>query len=62
MATKKTAASVANEPKFPKDTLVNSKRFKHNRDIVSAVLKDGVEYTVSEVEIKIAEYMKGKVK
>ena len=56
------AASAANEPTFTKTALVDSKRFHDKRDIVSALLKDGVEYTISEVETMIAKYMKGKVK
>ena len=59
---KKSTASAVQEPKFPKESLVNSKRFHNERDIVSALLKDGVEYAVSEVEDMITEYMKGKVK
>jgi len=55
MATKK-------NPVFTKDALVNSKRFYENRDLLSSLLKDGVEYTVPEVEAMIAKYMKGKVK
>lgn len=51
-----------NEPVFTKETLVKSKRFKDNRDIVSALLEDGKEYSIAEVEGKITEYMKGKVK
>lgn len=63
MSTKKNpAASAAKELAFTKDALVNSKRFRNNRDLVSALLKDDVEYTVSEVEIMIEKYMKGKVK
>ena len=59
---KKPAASAAKDPVFTKNALVNSKRFRENRDLVSALLKDGVEYTVSEVEVMITKYMKGKVK
>ena len=59
---KNSAAEAAKEPAFPKDALVNSKRFCDKRDIVSALLKDGVEYTISDVEDMIAKYMKGKVK
>lgn len=63
MSTKnKSAVSTAKEPAFTKDVLVNCKRFRNNCDIVSALLKDGVEYTISEVEAMIAKYMKGKVK
>ena len=59
---KKPAASAAQEPKFTKEALVNSKWFRNKRDIVTALLKDGVEYAISEVDVMIAEYMKGKVK
>lgn len=59
---KKPAASAATEPKFSKKALLKSKRFCDNRDIVSALLEDGVEYTISEVEDMITNYMKGKVK
>lgn len=63
MSTKqKSAASAAKEPKFTKTSLVNSKRFCNERDLVSALLEDSVEYTISEVEDMIANYLKGKVK
>ena len=50
------------EPKFTKESLVNSKRFRNERDLASALLKDGEEYTIAEVEEMIMKYMKGKVK
>jgi hypothetical protein len=50
------------EPAFTKEALVNSNRFRNERDIVSAILKDGEEYTVRQVEGAIAKYMKGTVK
>lgn len=59
---KKPAASAAMEPKFTKEALVNSKRFRNERDLVSALLKDDVEYTISEVDRMVAKFMKGKVK
>ena len=59
---KKPAASAVIEPTFAKEALVNSKRFRNERDIVSALLKDGVEYTIAEVEGMIEKFMKGKVK
>ena len=63
MSTKKnSAASAAKEPTFTKEVLVTCKRFRNKCDIVSALLKDGVEYTISEVEGMITKYMKGKVK
>ena len=63
MSTKnKPAASAAMEPTFTKEALMNCKRFYNERDLVSALLEDGAEYTVSEVADKIMKYMKGKVK
>ena len=49
------------EPKFSKEELLKAKRFHHNHDLVSAILEDGVEYTVAEVEGKIEKFLKGKV-
>lgn len=49
------------EPKFSKEALLNARRFRKDRDLVSALLEDGVEYTVSEVESKIEKFLKGKV-
>ena len=58
---KKPAASAVTELKFIKEALMNSRRFRNERDLVSALLKDDVEYTVPEVDSMITEYMKGKV-
>lgn len=54
--------TVVKEPTFYKESLVNSKRFRNERDLLSALLKDGVEYTIPEVEDMIMNYKKGKVK
>lgn len=56
------AASAAKEPVFSKESLLKSKRFRDIRDLVSAILEDGVEYTIPEAEDMIANYMKGMVK
>jgi len=68
MARKKKAATVAvaaepvkQEPFFYKDQVVASKRFAKDRDLVRAILKPGVEYTLSEVEAMIEKFKKGKV-
>ena len=52
----------AAENKFSKEQLLMSERFKDRRDIADALLDDGVLYTVKDVELKIENYMKGKVK
>jgi arginine repressor len=54
--------SINTEPKFTKEALLKSKRFYDQRDIVNALLKDGAEYTISQVDSMIKKYMKGKVK
>ncbi len=52
----------AAENKFSKEQLLMSERVKDRRDIADALLDDGVLYTVKDVEQKIENYMKGKVK
>jgi hypothetical protein len=52
----------AAENKFSKEQLLMSERFRNRRDIADALLDDGVLYTVKDVEQKIENYMKGKVK
>ena len=61
MPKNKSVADATLEPKFSKEILLNAKRFHHNHDLVSAILEDGVEYTVAEVEDKIEKFLKGKV-
>ena len=58
----KTATGVADESVFTKAALVSSKRFAHKRDLVSAMLEDGKEYTIEQVESMIHNYLKGEVK
>lgn len=52
----------AAENRFSKEQLLMSERFRNRRDIADALLDDGVLYTVKDVEQKIENYMKGKVK
>ena len=47
--------------KFSKMQIVNSKRFKENRDLLSAILEDDRVYTLEEIEVRIKEFKKGKV-
>lgn len=50
------------EPKFRKDQILASKKFKNRRDLLSAVLEDGQLYTMPEVNTLVEKYMKGTVK
>ncbi|MCI8363396.1 MAG: hypothetical protein HFG34_00350 [Eubacterium sp.] len=60
MATGKTVKEAC-DPKFSREQLMFSERFAEDADLLGALLKDG-SYLVSEVEKKIQNYKKGKVK
>lgn len=47
--------------KFSKEKIVASKRYKDKVDIVNALLSDGKEYSLEEVDDIINNFMKGKV-
>lgn len=57
-------ADAANDTavKFSKERLLRSVRYRKRRDLIGALLRDGGEYTLEEVDAKIENYMKGKVK
>ncbi|MDE7322780.1 MAG: hypothetical protein K2N73_08570 [Lachnospiraceae bacterium] len=46
---------------YSKEQLILSGHFQDRRDIVSALLDSGKQYTVKDVDEKIRNYMKGKV-
>lgn len=48
--------------KFPKTKLVESKKYANRKDILNVLLEDDKEYTFAEVDKRVNEYMKGKVK
>lgn len=50
------------EPKFNKEQIIAAKRFRHQRDLVTAVLEDDKQYTMTEVGTLMEKYMKGEVK
>lgn len=66
MATKKTEKvqdeTVKAEHTFSKEQILSSKRFRHRRDMLTAILDDGEQYTLADVDELIEKYMKGKVK
>lgn len=53
---------VIEKSKFTKKQLLTSFRFKHNVDLLNAVLKDDQVYTLDEAEALIEAYLKGEVK
>lgn len=58
---KQTAAVKAAEPKFSKKQLLTAARYADRKDLLSAVLEDGKEYTHDEAQLLIDNYLKGKV-
>lgn len=62
MATRKTAHAETTEPaRYAKTSLLASKRFADDRDILSALLDDDESYSIAECTELINNYMKGKV-
>lgn len=47
---------------FRKEQIVASKRYENDVDIVNALLQDGKEYTLAEVDEMIERFKKGKVR
>lgn len=50
-----------NEVKFSKEALMKSMLFEERKDAVDVVIKENEYFTIEEVELKINEFMKGKV-
>lgn len=50
------------EQKFSKRQLLTSEKFSGKRDILTALLSEDRDYSVSEAESVIQNFMKGKVK
>jgi len=52
----------ASEPKFCKEQIATSGRYRDQRDLVCALLDDGETYTHETVDRLIEQYKKGLVK
>ncbi|GFN35819.1 hypothetical protein [Tepidimicrobium xylanilyticum] len=50
------------ENRFTKQQVLASKKLSYSKDLINAILEDGKTYTLKEVEIKVNEYLKRKVK
>ncbi|PXV85092.1 hypothetical protein C8E03_11916 [Lachnotalea glycerini] len=61
MASKKEAAEKAANT-FTKEQILNSKKYVHLKDLVNVLLLDSKTYTSAEVDKKIEDFKKGKVK
>ena len=47
---------------FSKDRVLAFRRYAARRDLLSALLEDGKEYTHDQIDRLIEDFMKGKVK
>ena len=47
---------------FSKESLLNSKKYMFQKDLLNILLKDGKEYTLDEVDKKINEFKTGIIK
>lgn len=50
------------ENRFTKQQVLASKKLSYSKDLINAILEDGKTYTLKEVETKVNEYLKRKVK
>lgn len=55
------APDAADALRYTKADLLNSKRFRHQRDLITALLDENKTYTIEEAEAIIGRFLKGKV-
>lgn len=55
------APPVSNVPVFTKRNILTFKRYAKRRDLLKAILNDGKQYTIDQVDNLIQNFMKGKV-
>lgn len=60
MAETKTKADIPN--KYLKQQILKSKKYLDKQDLINALLKDDTQYSISEVDALIDNFMKGAVK
>lgn len=54
---KETKTVVKSEPKFTKAQLLNAKRFTgQEKDVLAAVLEDGVKYSLTDVDKQVKAF------
>lgn len=58
---KQTESGAQAQPRFTKAQLRASAAFRHERDLLDAVLTDGETYTAAEVRARMRRFLKGKV-
>ena len=62
MAKTKKEDDAKEKPVFTKESLLNSKKYMFQKDLLNILLKDTEEYTLEEVDKKINEFKIGIIK
>nr|DAU22401.1 MAG TPA: hypothetical protein [Caudoviricetes sp.] len=52
----------SDETKFAKSQIIGSDKYKNRADLLNVLLKDDKEYTLSEIEKKIEDFLGREVK
>lgn len=47
--------------RYGKEQILNSSRYRGQRDLVNALLEKGKQYSLEEVDGQLEEYLKGRV-
>ena len=53
---------VMDDNKYSKQKILKSKKYSDKQDLINALLKDDTQYSISEVDELINNFMKGVVK
>lgn len=62
MAKAKPEKKEVKENKFSKEQMLKSEKYKDEKDLINALLKEDNKYSLSDVDKLIDDFMKGKVK
>lgn len=55
-------STTVTEKKFTKESILNSKKYKNRKPILTVLLKEGSTYSIKEVDVIVDKYMKSEVK
>ncbi|MCX7715043.1 MAG: hypothetical protein N2171_04880 [Clostridia bacterium] len=56
-----TTDTMETAPKFSKEQILLSKKYRSKKDIINVLLDDSSIYSITEVDALIKKFMKGKV-
>lgn len=59
---KENTENKSDETKFAKSQIIGSDKYKNRADLLNVLLKDDKEYTLSEIEKKIEDFLGREVK